>query len=233
MKVFLLHRTKDAEILCASAALGCNSEEPVEDIPLTADKIAGVLKQVITSGHHSILEHMSYTFSVSGVSRVLTHQLVRHRMASYSQQSQRCIPLDVKIFITPPTIGTTEPELELGNDYATKIFNDAMENAWKAYYELVHNLNIPAEDARYVLPGACSTNITITMNARELFHFFELRMCNRAQWEIRELANKMYEICMDENIDIFKYAGPKCWTSKCTEIKSCGHPPQRASVHIS
>jgi len=230
MNVQLLRNTRDAESVCAAAALSCNLSYPAEDVVLNSEKVNAILKQIIKSGHHSILEHVVYTFSVSEVSRVLTHQLVRHRMASYTQQSQRCIKLDIPSFITPPSIETSVNDQWQQENL--DMFHFAMNTAWETYNNLIEK-GIPEEDARYVLPGACNTNIVITMNARELFHFFELRMCMKAQWEIRELSNRMYNICMAENFEIFQYAGPKCWTSKCNETKPCGHPPTGPNIHIS
>jgi len=224
MQVTLLSFTKDAEILCAAAALGCNSEDPAEKITLTDAKVTKILDQTIKSGHHSILEHATFTFSVSGVSRVLTHQLVRHRMASYSQQSQRCASPTKPSFVMPNSINTNVHDDWQNN--AQDSFEFAMGVAWGTYSKLIE-AGVPEEDARYVLPGACTTNIVITMNARELLHFFELRMCNRAQWEIREMANQMYMLCFVKAPNIFKHAGPKCWTGKCTEMKPCGHPPTK------
>ena len=133
-------------------------------------------------GHHSVIEHAVFTFSVEGVSRALTHQLVRHRVASFSQQSQRYVSMDSATYVTPHTIE--------GNADAEKLFDSVMDDIWDAYKKL-EGMGIPAEDARYLLPNGCTTNITITMNARELLHFFSLRCCNRAQWEIREMADQM------------------------------------------
>ena len=118
---------------------------------------------------------------MEGVSRSLTHQLVRHRVASYSQQSQRYVSMDKAEYVIPPSI-KEDPEAKM-------LFRKAMDDDWKVYKQLVKK--VKKEDARYVLPNACSTNITVTMNARELWHFFNLRCCRRAQWEIRMMAWKM------------------------------------------
>jgi thymidylate synthase (FAD) len=224
MNVDLISYTCQASVICAAAALSCNSELPASRVPLNNDKVPKILKRVIESGHHSVLEHAVYTFSVSGVSRVLTHQLVRHRMASYSQQSQRCINSKTPTFITPPSIDG--PVKDTSQNLAEDTFNYIMGECWRSY-DLLIKCGIPEEDARFVLPGACTTNIVITMNARELLHFFELRMCNRAQWEIRDLANEMYKLCYAADPDIFKYAGPRCWTSECLETVPCGRPPKK------
>ena len=167
-------------------------------------------------GHHSVLEHAVFTFSVEGVSRALTHQLVRHRVASYSQQSQRYVSMREPTFVTPHTVE--------GNEEASKVFEETMAAIWEAYGKL-ESMGIPAEDARYLLPNGCTTNITITMNARELLHFFSLRCCNRAQWEIREMADRMLELCMEVSPVIFREAGPPCMRGPCPEGKlTCGHP---------
>ena len=165
-------------------------------------------------GHHSVIEHAVFTFSVEGVSRALTHQLVRHRMASFSQQSQRYVSMDRASFVTPHSVE--------GNEEASEVFDETMDTIWDAYRRL-EELGIPAEDARYLLPNGCTTNITITMNARELLHFFSLRCCNRAQWEIREMADKMLELCLEKSPIIFKDAGPPCVRGPCPEGKlTCG-----------
>ncbi|MBZ9572550.1 FAD-dependent thymidylate synthase [Patescibacteria group bacterium] len=184
MKVELIKYTPDPDKTCAAAALSCHSEKSSGDIinELTDDTVEKILNQTISKGHHSVIEHASFTFSVRGVSRSLTHQLVRHRIASYSQQSQRYVKLEEPTFITPPTISRDKKSLQ---DY--KSF---MNYSWDLYKSLI-NRNIPKEDARFVLPNATTTNITITMNARELIHFFKLRTAKSAQWEIRTLAKEM------------------------------------------
>jgi thymidylate synthase (FAD) len=170
----------------------------------------------LASGHHSVIEHASYTFSIEGVSRALTHQLVRHRLASFSQQSQRYVNMKEADFVMPPTIAA-DPVLEAR-------FRALMEQIWKEYQALAEK--VPVEDARYVLPNACTTNITVTMNARELWHFFELRTCNRAQWEIRQMADQMLALVQEVSPFIFKNAGPPCISrGKCPEGKmSSGKP---------
>ena len=146
----------------------------------------------------------------------MTHQLVRHRVASYSQQSQRYVSMDSASYVTPHTV---ENDLE-----ASKVFDETMDAIWDAYRRL-EEMGIPPEDARYLLPNGCTTNITITMNARELLHFFSLRCCNRAQWEIREMADRMLEICREQSPVIFREAGPPCIRGPCPEgKKSCGKP---------
>ena len=215
MIVKLLAYTQNADAICAAAGNSCYSERPsyeiVEDI--NSEK---VLSRIVGMGHHSVIEHAAFTFSVEGVSRALTHQLVRHRVASYSQQSQRYVSMKEPSFVMPHTV-QDDPD-------AMKVFEDTMAEIWAAYGKL-ESMGIPAEDARYLLPNGCTTNITITMNARELLHFFSLRCCNRAQWEIREMADKMLELCREVSPVIFRDAGPPCVRGPCPEGKlSCGKP---------
>ena len=214
MKVTLLAYTQNADAICAAAGKSCYSELSSQDL-LNSENPEKVLGKIVGMGHHSVIEHASFTFSVEGVSRSLTHQLVRHRVASFSQQSQRYVSLNEPTFVTPPKIAEDEECL--------KVYNETMEAIWKAYNKLAET--VPPEDARYVLPNGCTTNITITMNARELLHFFRLRCCNRAQWEIREMADEMLRLCKEVSPTIFAKAGPPCVTGKCPEGKlSCGHP---------
>jgi thymidylate synthase (FAD) len=168
---------------------------------LSEQKTKNILNKTIASGHHSVIEHANFTFSISGVSRALTHQLVRHRIASFSQQSQRYVKMTAPTYVTPPAIKANAPAL--------KQYEKFMESAWAEYQFLV-DAGINAEDARFVLPNAATTSITVTMNARELRHFFELRCCNRAQWEIREMASQMLEQVKKVAPVIFEGAGPLC-----------------------
>jgi len=217
MKVVLLSYTKDAERLCAAAAHSCYSPDPASEIleRVEEGRAGKFIDSVVGMGHHSVIEHASYTFSLEGVSRSLTHQLVRHRIASFSQQSQRYVSLLEPNYVTPGTI-LSDPE-------ANKVFEEAMENAWEAYQKLA--TIVPVEDARYVLPNACTTNIVVTMNARELWHFFTLRTCRRAQQEIRTAAEQMLMEVRRISPTLFKDAGPACLRGKCPEGKlSCGKP---------
>lgn len=185
MKVTLLAHTPDIERTCAAAARSCYSGDGASELLGKGDEDR-FLAKVVGMGHESVIEHAVFTFSVEGVSRALTHQLVRHRIASFSQQSQRYVSLDEPDYVVPHTV-EADPEKR-------RVYEEAMGNAWDAYRRL-ESLGIPPEDARYVLPNGCTTNIVMTMNARELRHFFGLRCCNRAQWEIREMADRMLEIC--------------------------------------
>jgi thymidylate synthase (FAD) len=217
MIVRLLAYTRDAEELCAAAAQSCYSDRPASDLlrGMKGKRSGKVLENIVGMGHHSVIEHATYTFSVEGVSRALTHQLVRHRIASYSQQSQRYVSMDRADYVIPPSIK--------GDARAEKEFRKLMDRIWEVYRVLSETVEV--EDARYVLPNASSTNITITMNARELRHFFSLRCCNRAQWEIRLMADEMLKLVKGVSPSIFKDAGPPCVRGKCLEGKmSCGKP---------
>ncbi|WP_400237972.1 FAD-dependent thymidylate synthase [Methanomethylophilus alvi] len=215
MIVRLLAHTPYADRICAAAAHSCYSEDSAADLLETVDP-AKMLRHVIGMGHHSVIEHAVFTFSVEGVSRALTHQLVRHRIASFSQQSQRYVRLSEPTYVVPETV-KRDPE-------AMKVYEETMDGIWDSYSKLI-GMGIPAEDARYVLPNGCTTNITITMNARELLHFFSMRCCNRAQWEIREMADEMLRLCKEVSPVIFSDAGPACIRGPCPEgKKTCGHP---------
>ncbi|MDR1405155.1 MAG: FAD-dependent thymidylate synthase [Candidatus Methanoplasma sp.] len=214
MNVRLLAHTPDADAVCTAAGRSCYSERPSADLLRENDneKVLGV---IVGMGHHSVIEHAVFTFSVEGVSRVLTHQLVRHRIASFSQQSQRYVPLKAPTYVVPDSV-KADPR-------SAALYENTMEKIWDAYNRLSEI--VPAEDARYILPNGCTTNITITMNARELLHFFSLRCCERAQWEIRDLSEKMLALCKEVSPVIFRDAGPPCVRGPCPEGKlSCGRP---------
>ncbi len=217
MKVKLLSYTPDADRICASAGQSCYSSKGATAILDGTDDAQAerILGKIVGMGHHSVIEHAVFTFSVEGVSRALTHQLVRHRMASYSQQSQRYVSMQEASYVTPPSI-SEDPGLKARYDAM-------MDGIWKAYREFADV--VPKEDARYLLPNASTTNITITMNARELLHFFSLRCCNRAQWEIREMADRMLELCKEVSPVIFKEGGAPCVCGPCPEGDlTCGDP---------
>jgi len=215
MRVKLLAYTQNADAICAAAGRSCYSENSSMELVESMKDPQKTLGKIVGMGHHSVIEHATFTFSVEGVSRSLTHQLVRHRIASYSQQSQRYVSMDKPTYVIPKTV-EADPELK-------KVYEDTMKDIWESYNKLVEK--IPPEDARYVLPNGCTTNITITMNARELFHLFTLRCCNRAQWEIRDLADEMLRQCKAVSPIIFANAGPPCVRGPCPEGKlSCGKP---------
>ncbi len=222
MNVELLYHTPDPERAVATAARLCYAPVGAAELmeTLSPEKIESVLGTIMESGHFSTLEHASYTFAIDGVSRAMTHQLVRHRLASFNQQSQRYVTFqDEPQFVRPQSVE------EAG---ASKEFDDAVQAAFDAYRKLVE-LGVPAEDARYLLPNACETKIAVTMNIRELLHFFSLRCCNRAQWEIREVACKMLDLVRPTAPLIFKNAGPGCVRGACPEGKmTCGNPWPKA-----
>ena len=222
MDVTLLYHTPEPERAVATAARLCYAPVGGRELmeSLTDEKIRKVLTTIMASGHFSTLEHASYTFAVEAVSRALTHQLVRHRLASYNQQSQRYVKFKEEPPIVRPASVDTNPE-------AAQAFDEAIEACWQAYDKLVQ-AGVPAEDARYILPNACETKIVVTMNIRELMHFFSNRCCNRAQWEIRELAWKMLELVRPTAPFIFRTAGPGCMRGACPEGKMCcGNPYPR------
>ncbi|MCL2826717.1 MAG: FAD-dependent thymidylate synthase [Eggerthellaceae bacterium] len=224
MKVELLYHTLEPERAVAMAARLCyapiGGEELIES--MSEQQVGKVLATIMASRHFSALEHASYTFAVEGVSRALTHQLVRHRVASFNQQSQRYVAyhdgLDV---VKPATVRA--------NAQAEAVFDAAINAALDAYKRLL-DAGVPAEDARYLLPNAAETKIVVTMNIRELLHFFELRCCNRAQWEIHELADLMLELVRPTAPAIFMDAGAPCVRGACPEGKmACGNPFPRVS----
>jgi thymidylate synthase (FAD) len=219
MHVELLYHTPDPERAIATAARLCyapvGAAELMETMP--EDRVRSVLSTVIKSGHLSALEHASYTFAVDGVSRALTHQLVRHRIASFNQQSQRYVKFTDGVPVVKP--GTVA-----ANEEAGRLFDETVDAIEAAYARLLE-LGIPAEDARYLLPNAAESKIVITMNVRELLHFFSLRCCNRAQWEIREMAHRMLELARPTAPYIFMDAGAGCVRGACPEGKmTCGNP---------
>ena len=269
IKVKLLAHTPNPDAVVAAAAKLCYSKVGVEQISekLTDEEVKRFVNHLVEMGHESPIEHVTFTFGIEGISRSCSHQIVRHRIASYSQQSQRYVKLEQFEYIIPPAIES--------NSEAKRIFIEAMERDQKAYDELVDLLledilidkhaadygscireilkenpdAVPdrskildlyaekflkeygkaekqaIEDARYVFPNACETKIVITMNARSLLHFFNVRCCNRAQWEIREMATEMLKECKKIAPALFKKAGPDCVYGKCGEGKmSCKHP---------
>lgn len=218
MHVFLKNFTPNPESVVAYAACLCYSPHPLTELNarLTPEKEKELVHKVISSGHLSVLEHAVFTFAVEGVSRALTHQLVRHRLASYSQKSQRWVEEKNAEYIIPPSIKVGSPAYE--------IFQETMKFTCDSYAKLLE-AGIPKEDARYVLPNAVETKIVVTMNARELLHFFSLRCCNRAQWEIRELAHTMLSLVREVASTIFANAGAPCVRGDCPEgDMSCGRP---------
>lgn len=232
LKVRLIEHTPNPERVIASAAKLCYSAVGVDQIldDLTEENTEKFLNMLMSYGHESPVEHVSFTFAIEGVSRSLTHQLVRHRIASYSQQSQRYVKLAQFEYIIPPEIDKDEE--------AKKLYVETMKQCQKSYDDLVEILknkylsqglnSIGAEkkaieDARYVFPNACETKVVVTMNARSLMNFFRHRCCNRAQWEIRALAEEMLIQVKNVAPSLFRYCGPGCVKGPCPEGKmACG-----------
>ena len=213
MKVELIHYTKNPVETIEQAASTCYDSQ-------TAG--GRIMRHCYKSGHHSVLEFADFTFRISGVSRVLTHQLVRHRMASYAQRSQRYCVEDGFGYVTPPSVSSKPDALER--------YNETVETIKRAYSELLA-LGVPAEDARMLLPNACCTEICVKMNLRELIHFCNERLCACAQWEIRAMTREMVRAVAEVAPELKEFLVPKCEArapySFCTETKSrsCGRHP--------
>lgn len=205
------------------AARQCYARGSAVDMePISYDEMAGLVRRCIRSGHMSVLEHVSFTFAISGVSRALSHQLVRHRMASYSQQSQRYVKAGELEYVCPPSL-SEETSLERA------FFLDSLKAAEHAYRTML-DAGVPAEDARFVLPQATATNIVMTMNCRELLHFIEERCCNKAQWEINFLAWDIRDCLVATLPEVFEDSWAKCnRLGYCPEEKGCGAYPQKTA----
>ena len=222
MKAVLIRHTLSPEEVVALGARLCYSKARVDDLldkVETKDQTEFVHK-IMSMGHDSVLEHASFTFGIEGVSRTLLAQITRHRVASFSVQSQRYVSYEKGFgYIVPPKIEA------LGAD-AVAEFERQMDTMHQWYVQWQEKLGTGEggnEDARFVLPGACETRMMVTMNVRELRHFFSLRMCSRAQWEIRALANEMHRLCMEVAPALFENAGPACLRGACPEgEKTCG-----------
>ncbi|UCD15881.1 MAG: FAD-dependent thymidylate synthase [Candidatus Omnitrophota bacterium] len=223
MEVRLLSYTANPKEVIYSSARQCYSKLGAYQIyintqRISAEKLKEFISHLIKRGHLSPLEHVSFTFAVEGVSRVCTHQLVRHRIASYSQQSQRYVSMDDFQFVVPAII-------DRNNEAKTK-FLEAVEYIKKVYRELTEILEKDSsldkeqinQDLRFLIPQASQTKIVITMNVRQLLHFFGERLCLRAQWEIRTLASEMFSLSKEVLPEVFSSAGPKC--------KVCGGCPE-------
>lgn len=239
-RIDLIAHTPEPEKVVAAAARLCYSHHGVSTLmeEMTDDEVKKLVRILNDMGHQSPMEHVSFTFAIEGVSRSLTHQLVRHRIASYSQKSQRYVREGSFDFVVPTAI---QQDQELKN-----IFLQAMEDQQKAYDVLADRLKekhlailleqgmpkkkaettaekMAIEDARYVLPNACETKMVVTMNVRTLLHFFNVRCCNRAQWEIQHVAIEMLTLCKKTAPRLFHFAGPDCVHGPCGEgAMSCG-----------
>lgn len=215
MKVELINYTPQPERTVAIAARMCYSDVGIDELSenMSDEKVRSFLQKLVDLGHESPIEHASFTFAIEGISRACSHQLVRHRLASYSQKSQRYVQEDQFQYVIPPS-------------YADKGIEDRFEERMKIiqqWYNEDIEAGVPKEDARYNLPNACQTQLMVTMNARELWHFFRLRCCLRAQWEIRAVAESM--LCEAKKVAplLFEKAGPACVYGPCSEGKmNCG-----------
>ncbi len=215
LKVELVSHTPNPEQTVAMAAKLCTSNVTLQELVTKCEDPASFIQKVMSMGHLSVIEHASFTFYIEGVSRALSHQLVRFRIASFSQQSQRYVRFDSGFdYVVPPSI-VCKPAL-------LQKFFEHIEACIYLYKEFV-DAGIPAEDARYVFPNAANTKLMMTMNARELLHMFELRCCSHAQWEIRAMAHKILALVKPVASTIFENAGPGCVRGACPEgLRSCG-----------
>ena len=232
MRVELLDLSEGAIDLLYKAYRQCYSSGFVADMKEEGEeRKRAFLREMISSGHTSPLEHVKFTFAIEGVSRALTHQLVRYRIASYSQQSQRYVNMEEFDYIIPPSI--------MAHEDLKEEFERVIEEIRRGYKRLLQGLKergIKGEeaqqDARFLLPQATETKIVVTMNCRELLHFFSQRCCQRAQWEIRTLAERMLKICQERLPVVFEGAGAKCQIlGYCPEGRfSCGRYPTKEEV---
>ena len=223
LKVILIRHTLLPEETVALAAKLCYSKSTINDLQekISQKDQSAFIEKLMNMGHESVLEHVSFTFGIEGVSRVLLAQLTRHRIASFSVQSQRYVSYENGFgYIVPESIEA------LGNDAVEKYRKqmEIIEQWYRDWQQALGNQGEKSnEDARFVLPNACETRIVVTMNARELLHFFSLRMCSRAQWEIRNMAEQMFLLCLKTAPSLFMNAGPGCLRGPCAEgEKSCG-----------
>ena len=214
LKVRLLCCTPQPARAVALGGRLCYSDTDIEQLyGDMAPKSEAFVDKLLALGHLSPIEHASFTFGIQGVSRALLAQITRHRIASFSVQSQRYVAKDRLDYVLPPSIRALGPE-------AVAEFEADMDAAYAAY-DKWRQRGIPAEDARFALPNGAETRMLVTMNARELLHFFQLRCCNRAQWEIRRLAWCMLGMALREAPAIFAHGGPNCLRRGCTEGKMC------------
>ncbi|MBM7853806.1 thymidylate synthase (FAD) [Desulfohalotomaculum tongense] len=238
-KVKLLRHTPDPEELVAMSARLCYSAASIEEIAegVSRENQAGFIKKIMSMGHLTVLEHVSFTFGIEGVSRSMLAQITRHRIASFSVQSQRYVG-ETTSQNRGDTFGFIVPEKvkQLGEE-AVEEFCSQMSQIQRWYDGWVESFGgrrSGYEDARFVLPNAAETKIIVTMNARELIHFFKLRCCNRAQWEIRAVANEMLRQVKKVAPTIFKEAGPGCVSGPCPEGQfSCGKAEEVRNYYLN
>jgi len=209
MNVRLIAHTSNSDFLVGQAAAICTAATDWDK----------ARKHALESGHESVAEHAVFTFRIEGVSRALLAQLTRHRIASFSVKSQRYVDMGDMPYVLPPSI-TADADMM---DYYGYIMSHIQN-----FYSLATKRGIPKEDARYITPQAACTDLIVTMNARELRHFFTLRCCNRAQWEIRQMADEMLMLCKAAAPMLFADAGPGCVRGKCPEKRPCGKPRKEA-----
>jgi len=217
MLVQLLTHTPEPEKIAAAAARLCYSDSGIDDLlSAPAEQHARLIEKILSLGHFSVVEHVSFSFGIEGISRACSHQLVRHRLASFSQQSQRYVANDAPFPVVEPPTLQQHPALQ-------QRYHQLFDEVHQLYRDLL-DAGIPAEDARFVLPNAAETKLVMTMNVRELHHFFSLRCCRRAQWEIRAMAKEMLMLCRDAAPLLFADSGPGCLRGACPEGKMCcGH----------
>ena len=227
MNVELIRHTLNPEELIALSAKLCYSKSTISGLNerVSSQDQSDFISRLMNMGHESTFEHACFTFGIEGVSRVLLAQLTRHRIASFSVQSQRYVSYEKGFgYILPPRI-------EALGEEAVARYSEQMniiEKWYREWQELLGKGEQSNEDARFILPNACETRIMLTMNVRELRHFFSLRMCDRAQWEINELATRMHRLCLQIAPALFEDAGPACLRGKCPEgEKSCGQMLQK------
>ena len=250
LNVILLRHTPNPEETIAMAAKLCYSPSDIKELKkkIESKDQKTFVEKLVKIGHMTPIEHASFTFAIEGISRACSHQLVRHRLASYSQQSQRYVSESSQSiphgqfsirsqttfdYIIPPSIAQDQE--------SRKFFEHFMREAQKAYDFLVGRLNKKGikgeaanQDARFVLPNAAETKIIVTMNARELLHFFRLRCCYRAQWEIRNLAQQMLFLVKKAAPIIFEKAGPSCLYAPCPEGDiNCGQVKKVRKIYGS
>ena len=216
MQVQLLSHTPEPENIVAAAARLCYSDSSIDALLCQEPQSAmRLIRKVLGLGHFSVLEHVTFSFGIEGISRACSHQLVRHRVASYSQQSQRYVSHTTAFEAVEPETIRRQPEL-------LQLYRELMQQIHSTYATLLE-AGVPAEDARFVLPNAAPTKLVLSMNARELHHFFALRCCRRAQWEIRAMATMMLHRCREIAPVLFETAGPPCLNGPCPEGgMSCG-----------
>lgn len=216
MEVKLVRVTENPIMACAEAASNCYDSEPNEKI----------VDSCYQSGHTSVLEFADFHFHLEGISRVCSHQLVRHRLSSFAQKSQRYVEESGFKYVTPPSIKN--------NRKASEVYGYTMEYLQKVYDYLI-SIDIPPEDARFVLSNSCETTIDVKMNLRTLIHFMNERLCNKAQWEIRQLAQEMKKLVVDKYPELEKFLVPKCEANTdcpfCTEKKSCKKHPKLEEIY--